>query len=278
MSGDLPIVLLQIGDAANIELVRQLVQAHAYWRLKGLAVDLVIWNEDRAGYRQVLQEQIIGLIAAGVETNAPDRPGAIFVRPAEQISAEDRILFQSVARAIITDSRGSLADQIAGRPAEPLPARFTPTRVPRAPAPAGAPPPRADLAVLQRAGRLHAGRPRVHHHDRAGRGDAGAVGQRAGEPRLRHRDLRERFGLHLGRERARVPPDAVEQRPGDRRRRRGVLPARRGQRPLLVADAAAGRRAAARTRAGTGSATACSSTPKTASTRSCGCTWTWRRR
>ncbi|MGH8648368.1 MAG: cyclic beta 1-2 glucan synthetase, partial [Burkholderiales bacterium] len=39
ISGDLPIVLLQIGDLANIELVRQLVQAHAYWRLKGLAVD-----------------------------------------------------------------------------------------------------------------------------------------------------------------------------------------------------------------------------------------------
>ena len=85
VSGDLPIVLLQIGDAAHIELVRQLVQAHAYWRLKGLAVDLVIWNEDRAGYRQVLQEQIIGLIAAGVEAHASDRPGAIFVRPAEQI-------------------------------------------------------------------------------------------------------------------------------------------------------------------------------------------------
>jgi cellobiose phosphorylase len=42
ISGDLPIVLVRIADAANIDLVRQLVQAHAYWRLKGLAVDLVI--------------------------------------------------------------------------------------------------------------------------------------------------------------------------------------------------------------------------------------------
>src|SRR5207342_748808 len=37
VSGDHPIVLLQIADGANIELARQLVQAHAYWRLKGLA-------------------------------------------------------------------------------------------------------------------------------------------------------------------------------------------------------------------------------------------------
>ena len=148
VSGDLPIVLLQIGDAAHIELVRQLVQAHAYWRLKGLAVDLVIWNEDRAGYRQVLQEQIIGLIAAGVEALAPDRPGAIFVRPAEQISVEDRILFQSVARVVITDTRGSLADQIDGRPADPLPARLTPAFAPRAQAPVQSPPPRAELSFF----------------------------------------------------------------------------------------------------------------------------------
>jgi len=112
ISGDLPIVLLQIGDLENIELVRQLVQAHAYWRLKGLAVDLVIWNEDHAGYRQVLQEQILGLIAAGVEANLTDRPGGIFVRVAEQISREDRTLFQTVARVIITDTQGSLAEQI----------------------------------------------------------------------------------------------------------------------------------------------------------------------
>ncbi len=115
ISGDLPIVLLQIGDLAGIEVVRQLVQAHAYWRLKGLAVDLVIWNEDHAGYRQLLQEQILGLIAAGVEANLTDRPGGIFVRVAENMSVEDRTLFQTVARVIISDTRGSLADQINRR-------------------------------------------------------------------------------------------------------------------------------------------------------------------
>jgi cyclic beta-1,2-glucan synthetase len=129
ISGDLPIVLLQIADAGNIELVRQLVQAHAYWRLKGLAVDLVIWNEDHDVYRQRLQEQILGLIAAGVEAHVVDRPGGIFVRHAEQISAEDRILFQAVARAIITDSSGTLAEQINRRiPAEVRIPALVPTR------------------------------------------------------------------------------------------------------------------------------------------------------
>ena len=132
ISGDLPIVLLQIGDAKNIDLVRQMVQAHAYWRLKGLAVDLVIWNEDRGGYRQVLQDQIMGLIAAGVEAHVIDRPGGIFVRRSEQISEEDRVLLQSVARVILTDRRGSLAEQVNRRgPLEARVARLVPSRVDR---------------------------------------------------------------------------------------------------------------------------------------------------
>ena len=129
ISGDLPIVLLQIGDPSHVDLVRQLVQAHAYWRLKGLAVDLVIWTEDHAGYRHQLQEQIMGLIAAGVEAHVIDRPGGIFVRSAEQISNEDRVLLQSVARAVITDRRGTLAEQISRRGlVERRVSRLAPTR------------------------------------------------------------------------------------------------------------------------------------------------------
>ena len=146
ISGDLPIVLLRIGDPANIELVRQLVQAHAYWRLKGLAVDLVIWNEDHVGYRQLLNEQIMGLIAAGLEANVTDRPGGIFVRPADQISNEDRILFQTVARAILADSRGTLADQINRRGLGDVTVpRLTLPRIRRAEAPVAAALPRHDL-------------------------------------------------------------------------------------------------------------------------------------
>jgi cellobiose phosphorylase len=149
ISGDLPIVLLQIGDPANIDLVRQLVQAHAYWRSKGLAVDLVIWNEDHAGYRQLLHEQIMGLIAAGLEAHVMDRPGGIFVRPIDQISNEDRILLQSVARAILTDRRGSLADQIARRGhADVAVPRLTPTRTRRAEPLPSAAVPRTDLTFF----------------------------------------------------------------------------------------------------------------------------------
>ena len=129
ISGDLPIVILQIGDPANIELVRQMVQAHAYWRLKGLSVDLVIWNEALSGYQQLLQEQIMGLINASTQEKMARNSGEIFVRPAEQISNEERILLQSVARVIISDRRGTLASQINRRiPTEVPIDRFIPVK------------------------------------------------------------------------------------------------------------------------------------------------------
>lgn len=146
ISGDLPIVLLRIEDQANIALVRQLIQAHAYWRLKGLAVDLVVWNEDHAGYRQALHDQIMGLIAAGADANLKDRPGGIFVRPTDQIAEEDRLLFQAVARVIISDSLGTLAQQIDRRGSiEPTVPALAPTRKHRPRLPAVEPMPREDL-------------------------------------------------------------------------------------------------------------------------------------
>ena len=108
ISGDLPIVLLKIEDQENVQLAKQLIQAHNYWQLKGMKVDLVIWNEDHGGYRQILQNQIQSLIPAEVA----DRPGGIFVRASDQISVEDRILFQTVARVILSDLDGSLEDQL----------------------------------------------------------------------------------------------------------------------------------------------------------------------
>ena len=112
LSGDLPIVLLQVSDATNITLIKQLMQARSYWLFKGLVIDLVIINEDHSGYRQVLQEQVQSLIAAGVGIHTTERQGNIVVRLADQISNEDKVLLQTVARVIISDKNGTLFDQV----------------------------------------------------------------------------------------------------------------------------------------------------------------------
>jgi cyclic beta-1,2-glucan synthetase len=115
ISGDLPIVLLHIEDADNIELVQQLIQAQTYWKRKGLLVDLVILNEERMSYRQTLQDQIMSMITS----NPTDHTGNIVVRVVDQIPIEDRILLQSVARVILLDNRGTLKEQLGRRRVSP---------------------------------------------------------------------------------------------------------------------------------------------------------------
>ena len=108
ISGDLPIVLLRIEKQAHMQLVKQMIQAHAYWHLKGLSVDLVIWNEGHGGYLQLFQNEIDAMIPVELR----DRLGGIFLKAVDQISPEDRILFQTVARVIISDNGGTLADHV----------------------------------------------------------------------------------------------------------------------------------------------------------------------
>ena len=112
ISGDLPIIMLRISDPERIALVREVVQAHAYWRMKGLLVDLVITNDDPSVYRQALYDQIMMTIAARSQEQMLDKPGGIFVRRAEQISDADRILLQTAARVVLLDSEGTLKEQV----------------------------------------------------------------------------------------------------------------------------------------------------------------------
>jgi len=124
ISGDLPIALVTIGDVQDIGLVRQLLQAQAYWRHHGFHADLVILNEEASAYEQPLHERLEHLIQAFAMYAGGDQPGAVFLRAADQIPEDDLVLFHSAARVSLIAARGPLAQQL-GAPFEvgELPAR-----------------------------------------------------------------------------------------------------------------------------------------------------------
>ncbi|HCC46997.1 MAG TPA: cyclic beta 1-2 glucan synthetase [Elusimicrobia bacterium] len=111
ISGDLPIVIVRIEDQENIGLIARMAQAHAYWRMKGLPVDLVIWNENHSVYRDALSEKISDLIAASAKLPSKIQ-GRIFSRRADQMSEEDKVLMLTVARIVITDRGGTLSEHL----------------------------------------------------------------------------------------------------------------------------------------------------------------------
>ncbi|ROS20966.1 GH36-type glycosyl hydrolase domain-containing protein [Raoultella terrigena] len=115
ISGDLPIVLFSITSEEGIASVTTLIQAHRYWRQKGLEVDLVILNESPGGYQQALQNQIMDLIYARSGASLLDKSGGIFVRNGEHLSAEDKQLLMSVACLYLDDRAGGLSEQLNQR-------------------------------------------------------------------------------------------------------------------------------------------------------------------
>ncbi len=115
ISGDLPIVLVRIEEEDHLNLVRQLLRAHEYWRLKQLAVDLVILNERGTSYIQDLQIALDALVRMNQsmpKLASDDARGAVFVLRADLIAPEIRGLLQVAARAVLHGNRGTLAEQI----------------------------------------------------------------------------------------------------------------------------------------------------------------------
>ncbi len=115
VSGDLPIVLVRVSEDDDLNLVRQLLRAHEYWRAKQLAVDLVILNERASSYVQDFQGAIDALVRMNKtmpHISRPEVKGAVFTLRTDLIPGETAELLQAAARATLRGQHGSLADQI----------------------------------------------------------------------------------------------------------------------------------------------------------------------
>jgi cyclic beta-1,2-glucan synthetase len=116
ISGDLPIVLARIDDTEDFDLIRQLLRAHEYWRMKQLSADVVIINERAASYVQELQGSLEALVRGSQLRLSPDTSsasGKIFLLRGDLLTATARAQLQVIARVVLLSRRGTLAEQIS---------------------------------------------------------------------------------------------------------------------------------------------------------------------
>ncbi len=129
ISGDEPIVLVRIAvDADLSQLVQELLQAHQYWRLKRLTVDLVLVNEGPNGYLQTAHDQILGLVRSSGSSAWLNQRGGVFVLRADMLSDADDILLQTAARCVLSTDRGGLAQHLRRREPDAATAPVLPYR------------------------------------------------------------------------------------------------------------------------------------------------------
>jgi cyclic beta-1,2-glucan synthetase len=115
VSGDRPIVLLRVKEPEDRLIIEQMLRAHEYWRMKGLAVDLVILNEKELSYIDYLQTLLESMVRENQALSSHqdhENHGAIFVMRSDQLSIEERQLLQTAARAMLVSNRGTLSEQL----------------------------------------------------------------------------------------------------------------------------------------------------------------------
>lgn len=114
ISGDLPIVMLDISKDEDINTVRQVVNMHYYWRTKGLKVDLIIYNEEEASYEEPLQKAIGETIRNSLARDYINKPGGIFIHNTSTMGQNIEEFIIGISKLHIDSSNGTLTDQIKG--------------------------------------------------------------------------------------------------------------------------------------------------------------------
>jgi cyclic beta-1,2-glucan glucanotransferase len=114
ISGDLPIVLVQVDEDSGLDLVKELLRAREFWRLKRLAVDLVVVNEASAENAGKLQIELDAAIKdARNRAGEGEMRGGVFSLRGGTMPGAAREVLETAARAIFKARSGSLREQLA---------------------------------------------------------------------------------------------------------------------------------------------------------------------
>ena len=114
ISGDLPIMAVTIADDRGVNVVRELLLAHQYWRMRGFRADFVVLNQESPSYDSPLRNQLQRLIEAHSMETGIDKPGGVFLREWHPMPEDVRSLILSSASVVLSASRESLQQQLSG--------------------------------------------------------------------------------------------------------------------------------------------------------------------
>ena len=112
VSGDLPILVVCAVREDDVALVRQVLRAQEYWRLKGLSADVVVINDHPVSYLDEMHEQLEALLENGPWAAWKYRPGGVYLLRGDVIPEPERRVMLAAARAVLSGERGDLSNQL----------------------------------------------------------------------------------------------------------------------------------------------------------------------
>ena len=183
----------------RLPLVRQVLQAQEYWRLKGLRADVVILNEQPVSYLDEMQAQLTALLEDGPWSTWQHRPGGAYLLRADAWAAPSaccskRWRARSCAATAATCARSSIGPMRSGPPRRARRRR----QLARPPRPRTARVPLPAHDVRQRTRRVHRRRPHLRDRRSTAPRKHRCHGRTSSPTRLRHHRHRLGRGAHVG--------------------------------------------------------------------------------
>ena len=112
ISGDLPLILVELHDQENFNLVKEVLKAYEFYKSRAIFVDVAIVNRERDEYKVTLNREIDKERYRMLSLhNYMDTPGDIYVIDGKDVTHEESILLNMVARLRFDTRRCSSLDE-----------------------------------------------------------------------------------------------------------------------------------------------------------------------
>jgi len=111
ISGDNPIITLVV-EGKNLDIIRQTLNAHEFFRVKGIAVDLVIISETDGSYIQPVSQAVYEIVTISHARELLNLPGGVFLLNMKNISNDERNLLFASSSIILNDKEKDLKKQL----------------------------------------------------------------------------------------------------------------------------------------------------------------------
>jgi cyclic beta-1,2-glucan synthetase len=121
ISGDHPIVIVQLHSVHEFGLVEDAVRAHELWRRAGLRVDLVVLSEWPSSYHADVEERFSRALAEAGVRGVVGPPSGLFVIHADQVNDAERTLLFAAARVVLRSGAGGITAQLDAVRPPPVP-------------------------------------------------------------------------------------------------------------------------------------------------------------
>ena len=120
ISGDLPILLVEIEDLNDMYVIKDILKAFEFIRSKNIKIDLVILDKEENSYDQYINYEIENAISNSQMEYLKNISGGIFILNANQIEKEDINLLEFRANVILDAKKGDIKTEIEDQEEEYL--------------------------------------------------------------------------------------------------------------------------------------------------------------